>query len=361
MADVKGGVTGMAQAGEDTDKLRERLAKIGVDGWSPTACPVRIWEMTGDVGIPVRITASDMGPDLLSRLLGLTDTQKGVLNIVFRITDYASGFFSRSVSSFFVCIFLFQIAFGFALRFGEIDGASPFANYNLVFVAAVCICAIATHEKLPLDGLVRLSALAIIGGFLFISSAGSQYHQIAVALLYAGNEVFTIVSWIVLIAIASRSISGSVTVLAWGLGIRSFGSVVGAAFGVLCNGELNENQSLIFLIPCIMIMVFAAYMFFGMRTLSFTDTIKDIEPIILDTKPSGYGDQWDARCKSIGEQFGLSPRELEVFCMLARGRDRAYIEENLVISKNTVKAHVKHIYAKLGIHSHQELLDLLDV
>jgi DNA-binding NarL/FixJ family response regulator len=55
----------------------------------------------------------------------------------------------------------------------------------------------------------------------------------------------------------------------------------------------------------------------------------------------------------------LSPRELEVLKMLARGRDRAYIEEKLVVSRNTVKAHVKHIYAKLGIHSHQDLIALV--
>ena len=46
--------------------------------------------------------------------------------------------------------------------------------------------------------------------------------------------------------------------------------------------------------------------------------------------------------------------------MLARGRNREYIEEHLGVSRNTVKAHVKHIYAKLGIHSHQELLDLVE-
>ena len=47
--------------------------------------------------------------------------------------------------------------------------------------------------------------------------------------------------------------------------------------------------------------------------------------------------------------------------MLARGRNRAYIEENLVISRNTVNAHVKHIYNKLDIHSHQDLLDMVEV
>ena len=66
------------------------------------------------------------------------------------------------------------------------------------------------------------------------------------------------------------------------------------------------------------------------------------------------------RCAAIAGQFALTPREAEVFAMLARGRDRAYIEEALVVSRNTVKAHVKHVYAKLGIHSHQELLDLVE-
>ena len=67
-----------------------------------------------------------------------------------------------------------------------------------------------------------------------------------------------------------------------------------------------------------------------------------------------------SRCEAIASEFSLTPREAEVFAMLARGRDRAYIEEALVVSRNTVKAHVKHVYAKLGIHSHQELLDLVE-
>ena len=50
-------------------------------------CPTRFWDMNSEGGIPVRVTVSDMGPVLLSRLLGLTEVQEGVLNIVFRIAD----------------------------------------------------------------------------------------------------------------------------------------------------------------------------------------------------------------------------------------------------------------------------------
>lgn len=87
MADVKGDVTGMCQEGEDSDGIKKRVEKFGMEGFKLEGCPCRFWDMLGEGGIPVRITISDMGPTMLSRLLGLTDAQEGVLNIVFRIAD----------------------------------------------------------------------------------------------------------------------------------------------------------------------------------------------------------------------------------------------------------------------------------
>lgn len=87
MADVKGDVTGMCQAGVDSENMQKRIAKFGLEGFTYQGCPARFWDMDGANGIPVRVTVSDMGPMLLSRLLGLTKVQEGVLNIVFRIAD----------------------------------------------------------------------------------------------------------------------------------------------------------------------------------------------------------------------------------------------------------------------------------
>ncbi|MBR3234523.1 MAG: DUF853 family protein [Atopobiaceae bacterium] len=89
MADVKGDVTGMAQAGEMTDSLRKRLGRFDLVEENVTfeGSPCRIWDMLGGEGCPVRITISDMGPVLLSRMLGLTEVQQGVLNVVFRVAD----------------------------------------------------------------------------------------------------------------------------------------------------------------------------------------------------------------------------------------------------------------------------------
>ena len=65
-------------------------------------------------------------------------------------------------------------------------------------------------------------------------------------------------------------------------------------------------------------------------------------------------------CAVAVERYGLSRREAEVLDLLARGRDVPYVAEELVISKNTVRTHTKSIFAKTGVHSRQELIDLVE-
>ena len=87
MADVKGDLTGISQRGALPDKVAKILADRGLPAPEPTLCPTTLWDVFGEQGHPVRATVSDMGPLLLARMLGLNDTQSGVLNIVFRIAD----------------------------------------------------------------------------------------------------------------------------------------------------------------------------------------------------------------------------------------------------------------------------------
>ena len=89
MADVKGDLTGMSQAGKIGPKLAALLAERGISPPAPLACPTTLWDVFGQAGHPVRATASDMGPLLLARMLALNDTQAGVLNMVFKIADDA--------------------------------------------------------------------------------------------------------------------------------------------------------------------------------------------------------------------------------------------------------------------------------
>ena len=89
MADVKGDLSGLAAAGALNDRLKTRLDLLGITDHVFAASPVMFWDVYGTKGHPVRTTVSEMGPQLLSRLMNLNDTQSSVLLILFRIADEA--------------------------------------------------------------------------------------------------------------------------------------------------------------------------------------------------------------------------------------------------------------------------------
>ncbi|MDH3859065.1 MAG: DUF853 domain-containing protein, partial [Gammaproteobacteria bacterium] len=87
LADIKGDVSGISQAGKSHPKVNERLQalELPTDQWR--GCPTVFWDIYGKKGNPIRATISDMGPVLLSRLMNLNDTQAGVLSIAFAVAD----------------------------------------------------------------------------------------------------------------------------------------------------------------------------------------------------------------------------------------------------------------------------------
>jgi DNA helicase HerA-like ATPase len=87
IADIKGDVSGMCEPGEENKHIRRSIDTMGIENFDYTAYPVRFFDVYGERGLPVRTTVSEMGPVLLARLLGLNETQSGILRLVFRIAD----------------------------------------------------------------------------------------------------------------------------------------------------------------------------------------------------------------------------------------------------------------------------------
>ena len=87
IADVKGDVAGLAAAAAPSERIQQRAAQVGLEGYAPEASPVVFWDLYGKSGHPVRATVSEVGPSLLGRILELNDTQAGVLEIVFKMAD----------------------------------------------------------------------------------------------------------------------------------------------------------------------------------------------------------------------------------------------------------------------------------
>ena len=87
MADMKGDLSGISQVGKLSGFIQKRLPEFGIEDPQFQSCPVRFFDVYGEQGHPMRSTISNMGPDLLGRLMELNETQTGVLNIVFKIAD----------------------------------------------------------------------------------------------------------------------------------------------------------------------------------------------------------------------------------------------------------------------------------
>ena len=87
MADMKGDLSGISQAGRLSGFIEKRLPEFGLDTPTFAGCPTRFYDVFGEQGHPMRTTISNMGPQLLSRLLGLNEVQSGVMDIIFRVAD----------------------------------------------------------------------------------------------------------------------------------------------------------------------------------------------------------------------------------------------------------------------------------
>ena len=107
------------------------------------------------------------------------------------------------------------------------------------------------------------------------------------------------------------------------------------------------------------VLCLAAFALFGMRGFSYDTTVEALtaSPEVVEHEPTP---DLDTTVAHLIDATGLTAREAEIFALLAQGRNGAYIQRQLGVSYNTVKTHVAHIYTKLGVHSHQELIDLVE-
>ena len=124
MADVKGDLTGVSQAGGSHPKILERLKLLGFENTNFEGCPVTLWDVFGKQGHPLRATVSEMGPLLLARLLQLNETQEGVLSLAFKIAD-ESGLLLLDLKDLqSLLMHVGENADEFTLKYGNVSKAS---------------------------------------------------------------------------------------------------------------------------------------------------------------------------------------------------------------------------------------------
>lgn len=124
MGDIKGDLSGMVLPGENNDKIAQRMEATGAGEFSPNTYPAVFWDVYGEQGHPVRTTVGEMGPMLLARMLGLNETQEGVLNILFRVANQKQLLLVTLQDLKAMLVHLGENASQYTIEYGNVSKAS---------------------------------------------------------------------------------------------------------------------------------------------------------------------------------------------------------------------------------------------
>ena len=299
----------------------------------------------------------------------------------------------------FVSILLFNIACGFAL--GGASSASSVAGALISFIpVTIALVVVVARGSISTDALYRGSMLLVFAGLLttplllfggllttpllLFGGADPFNMQAHGTLLSAGSDLFNVLMYCFIAAVGARNKLGAVSVSASFLATQWLGIGIGAPVAQFVNEISTSNATVAAWITMAITFAFVAYNYVGMRNYSFAETIEGITPahteslmknasgeeaaaqLAEEAEPAEGLQQksddtaFETACATVAEKHRLTARETEVFELLARGRTSPVIQEKLVLSHNTVKTHVRHIYAKLDVHSQQELISMVE-
>lgn len=224
---------------------------------------------------------------------------------------------------------------------------------EIVLAAAMLWWVLVRGRLINFSGLWRAVLLFTAAALFFLPVAGPA--AVPWLLLGAGiaQTLVVMLLWAMLADVAHHSTASPLVIFASGWLAYSLPLALGETAGVLL-GQLES--------PAIAVAMLA-YVVTVTVVLALNDSAFSQRRIFADLDvaapvPAVF-ESLDAGCERLGAECGLTVREVEVLQMLVKGRSKSYIAETLFISENTVRSHSKHIYQKLGVHSKQEVLDLL--
>ena len=256
-------------------------------------------------------------------------------------------------------------AFGFAMGIlraeaGGVYDGTDFVLLNLVLKTAVPLALLLATERLRHNvGMGALCQVALAAVVLLMVAAVNlaDVPHVEFVAFDLARYVMVILTFTALTSLARRSPRPPCTVLAAGMGAYNLALAIGLAVaGATGLTEARTSPTLMLDMVCILAICTAlATSGLGRGDLSlFADGSPDVTP-------SQAGDEIDSRCAEAAARYALSPREFETMRLICRGRSKRYIAEQMSVSENTVRGYAKTLYAKLGVHSRQDLLTLAGI
>ncbi len=268
----------------------------------------------------------------------------------------------RPPNALFVCVALVSLTYGFSCAWGTPEFGALRLTVLLFLLALLWLLLVRRDGQE--DQLFSLAVFFIMAGLLAVPLEPQLGAYAANSLLFVGSTCFEILLWLLIYGIGRRNPVTMVPVFGAVKCLSELGFVTGGRLGRTVLAMADERPGGGLVVALGLALFFFSFVWFAFKRFSFAEAIRGVEP--LERLEVGDGAQEEGtpsfaeRLDGIARTAGLTPREAEVFGLLARGRNARYIMDVLGVTRNTAKAHIAHIYAKLGVHSHQELLSMVD-
>ena len=264
-------------------------------------------------------------------------------------------------SALFVTLVLLKASFGFAMTFSSVN-ATPQTTVLACIPALLVACALLACNHVGLDALYKAAMLCVLAGFLLVNpliDSLTGLPAMSNVMLRAGADLTRMLAFMLVANLGARNPMAATGITLFVGGANSLGSVAGAQLGLLANDALARDPALFALLLAVIVFAFVAFNVLTPDVFNFDKTVREVEAV----RPVKQIEQVDAlaqACKTAAAVYALTPREAEALELLAHGRNTAAIQERMVVSRSTAKTHVRNVYAKLGVHSQQDLIDLVE-
>lgn len=280
------------------------------------------------------------------------------------------GFFTRCV--LFVAVFSMAIGITkgmstLTIPAAVLKGSSHTGIFVTMAVLALLCSVFAVFASIRRFDISKIYYPVIIVaalGMLLAPLLGQGMLQAQVIVVNSAYNVFILALWCVFSNIAGQTDMSPVRMFGLGRGASAIGTTSGhaiAAIVVAAIPDLGAFTNAIGVAFTIVIIVMSIFVL-DERTISDALDKTFREETVTVASPGAPSPElaWGAACDGLAERCGLTAREREVLSLLGRGRTASYIADELGISYNTAKGHIRNLYAKCGVHSRQELIDLLE-
>ena len=280
------------------------------------------------------------------------------------------GFFARCI--LFVTVFSMAIGTSkgvstFTIPADVLKGSSYTGIFTTMVVLALLCSVFAVFASIRRFDISKIYYPVIIVaalGMLLAPLMGQALLQVQVVVVNSAYNVFILTLWCVFSNIAGQTDMSPVRVFGLGRGASAVGTTFGQAMAAVFMAALpglGTSSDAVGVVFAVIILVMGVLVL-DERTIgdALDKTFRMEAVTVANPKALSPELAWDAVCDELAERCRLTAREREVLSLLGRGRTASYIADELGISYNTAKGHIKNLYAKCDVHSRQELIDLLE-